>query len=297
MFHDFDAHWQEIVELVKVNCVQTYATANKYDPDDAVLEFISPARATEQLQLIERFIGKPIKGLNLLEVGSGSGSLEAIARLKFKVNAYGIDPGNDFYRQIITISKKMLDYYKIHESCIMVSVGEKMPFLDDKFDIVYSKNVLEHVRSPEQVIREAFRVLKPGGHLIFIIPNYGSWWEGHYGIFWFPHLPKWLAKIYVRLLGRDPKHLDHDLNLVSFRNLNPVIHSLGEKVEVLSWGQEVWEERMNGAELSTWSGLNLLKSVLRIMHKLRITAFVVWLGKLLHWETPMILHLKKSERD
>ena len=41
--------------------------------------------------------------------------------------------------------------------------GEHLPFSDDAFDLVYSYQVFEHVRYPEQVLREVKRVLKPGG--------------------------------------------------------------------------------------------------------------------------------------
>lgn len=47
-----------------------------------------------------------------------------------------------------------------------------MPFADDSFDIVVTtKHILEHVSEPEKVIREVFRVLKPGGSVYMIAPH------------------------------------------------------------------------------------------------------------------------------
>jgi SAM-dependent methyltransferase len=41
--------------------------------------------------------------------------------------------------------------------------GERLPFDDSSFELVYCKQVLEHVRRPDMLIREVARVLAPGG--------------------------------------------------------------------------------------------------------------------------------------
>ena len=49
-------------------------------------------------------------------------------------------------------------------------VGERLPFRDDTFDVVFSFAVLEHVRDPFACAREISRVLKPGGRLYCVVP-------------------------------------------------------------------------------------------------------------------------------
>lgn len=48
--------------------------------------------------------------------------------------------------------------------------GQRIPEKDGTFDGVLSTQVLEHVVNPETYLLEAFRVLKPGGHLILSAP-------------------------------------------------------------------------------------------------------------------------------
>ena len=56
---------------------------------------------------------------------------------------------------------------------------EKFPFRDDLFDVVFSKSFLEHLYYPERFGQEAYRVLKPGGLFLCLVPD----WETEYKIF------------------------------------------------------------------------------------------------------------------
>ena len=46
----------------------------------------------------------------------------------------------------------------------------KLPFESGAFDAVVSLAVLEHVQDPQRVVREAWRVLKPGGGIYVVAP-------------------------------------------------------------------------------------------------------------------------------
>lgn len=54
-----------------------------------------------------------------------------------------------------------------------------MPFPDDTFDAVILSEVLEHLQDDVAGLREAYRVLKPGGVVAITVPNanYPFWWD------------------------------------------------------------------------------------------------------------------------
>ena len=57
---------------------------------------------------------------------------------------------------------------------------DSLPFEDESFDVVYHKSVIEHVYQPDHLMDETRRVLKKGGKLIFLTPD----WERGFKIFY-----------------------------------------------------------------------------------------------------------------
>jgi SAM-dependent methyltransferase len=50
-------------------------------------------------------------------------------------------------------------------------VGEHIPFAAETFDLVVCVWVLEHLRDPAKALGEVRRVLRSGGHFVFVTPN------------------------------------------------------------------------------------------------------------------------------
>jgi 2-polyprenyl-3-methyl-5-hydroxy-6-metoxy-1,4-benzoquinol methylase len=148
--------------------------------------------------------GWKLKGTEILEIGSGHGSL-GIELALAGACVTAIEPCEAW--RLLSEERAAFMGLAIQH---LDADAHHLPFPDGRFDGCVSLQVLEHVREPEQVISEVSRVLKPGGRILVSCENYLSFWEPHYGVPWLPFLAKRVGAFYLRLLGRDPAFLrDH----------------------------------------------------------------------------------------
>ncbi len=68
-----------------------------------------------------------------------------------------------------------LDLDPKYESAIAHNLEEGIPFPDKTFSLVWCTEVIEHLHTPEKLIAEIERVLKPDGIAVLTTPNSG-WW-------------------------------------------------------------------------------------------------------------------------
>ncbi|MFH8093095.1 MAG: methyltransferase domain-containing protein, partial [Candidatus Aenigmatarchaeota archaeon] len=87
-----------------------------------------------------------------------------------KLRILNVGCGNETY------GTHFVDLYPSRKEVIKCDVNkQKLPFPSNFFDIVYSKNLFEHLTNPEFALREMKRVLKPKGKLILITDYAHSW--------------------------------------------------------------------------------------------------------------------------
>jgi SAM-dependent methyltransferase len=58
---------------------------------------------------------------------------------------------------------------------LQIGDGERLPFADGAFDLVYAHGVVQYTPDPERLVNECRRVLKTGGEAIFQVYNRISW--------------------------------------------------------------------------------------------------------------------------
>ena len=103
------------------------------------------------------------KESKLLEIGCGRGEfLDSFLQLGFDCS--GIDLSN----YIATDLKNIINIEKADVS------KDNLPYEDNYFDIVYHKSLIEHLYSPDQLMKETYRVLKPGGRVVILTPDWVS---------------------------------------------------------------------------------------------------------------------------
>ncbi len=103
----------------------------------------------------------------ILDAGCGPGNL--IDLLK----PYGTVDGIDFSPEAMTLAKG-----KGYNTLQLAGI-EQVPFPDNTFDVVVVLDIIEHTPDDKVSIAEAYRVLKPGGQLVFSLPAYMFMWGHH----------------------------------------------------------------------------------------------------------------------
>jgi len=137
---------------MSLNYLKTTYSSNRAPQSNYPNQFVN--------YLINRFNIQ--KGDLFLEIGCGRGDfLQEFSNAGMKCSGIDLDP--DAQNHSPSIDIKLVDITK-----------DLFPFEDNTFDIIYHKSVIEHVYSPIHLMKESLRVLKPGGKLIILTPDWVS---------------------------------------------------------------------------------------------------------------------------
>jgi glycosyltransferase involved in cell wall biosynthesis/ubiquinone/menaquinone biosynthesis C-methylase UbiE len=102
-------------------------------------------------------------GKELLEIGGGMGTdLAQFAAHGARVTDVDLSSGH------LKLAKENFAARGLQGRFILQD-AESLVFEDNRFDVVYSNGVLPHTPNTRQVVREIFRVLKPGGRVIVMV--------------------------------------------------------------------------------------------------------------------------------
>lgn len=99
-----------------------------------------------------------LKG-RLLDVGCGIGDM-----LSFRHDSVGVD-----------VNERTVAYCVSQGLDARTMEPDVLPFAAGEFDSVLLDNVLEHIEAPAPLLRECWRVLRPGGRLLLGVPGVCGW--------------------------------------------------------------------------------------------------------------------------
>lgn len=99
----------------------------------------------------------------LLDFGAGIGDL--IKQLEAE-GWTGPITGADLFPSPVDLPEKV--------TWIQADLNHPLPLPDQSFDCIVSTEVIEHLENPRAMVRELFRLLRPGGLLVLTTPNQES---------------------------------------------------------------------------------------------------------------------------
>ena len=119
--------------------------------------FVFGAGQEKRLEMVKKHFD--FAGKDVLDVGCGVGEYAAkFAELGARVWGVDVDRAN------LAAARKLIKN-------VNLAAAENLPFPKESFDLVFLHEVLEHVEDDKKALKEAARVLKPGGKIIIFVPN------------------------------------------------------------------------------------------------------------------------------
>jgi methionine biosynthesis protein MetW len=135
---------------------QLYDKQFEDDERELMYNLLIEEKFKKMKRLVKGFEGK------VLDVGCGNCWTTELFKGSSAVEHFGIDISDNALK---LAEKKGVTVKKANLDC------EPIPFEDNSFDLVLCSDIIEHTLYPENILKEAGRVLKKGGSLIVVVPN------------------------------------------------------------------------------------------------------------------------------
>lgn len=109
----------------------------------------------------------------ILDVGCGTGHF--LLALEARIGERARLCGMDFSTEAIQLAREVVPEAELREANAYA-----LPYPDSTFDLTTCLEMLEHIKRPLDAIAEMLRVTRPGGGLVFTVPDGNQDdWKGH----------------------------------------------------------------------------------------------------------------------
>lgn len=138
---------------------------------------------------------------HILDFGCGTGELTV------RMNTLGFQAiGIDNHEKHLELARILAKENNLPETIFILNKDNKLPFSDNSFDIITMFSVLEHLSDAtlKWLLPELRRVCR--GVIYMLVPNKLKIGDDHTGLRFVPWMPKWLARMYIKMHGRKNKY-------------------------------------------------------------------------------------------
>ena len=167
-------------------------------------------KANKVLAILEDAVGD-LSDKHLLDIGCSAGIMTHCYARKF-----GRVTGTDIDMPAVAFAAGVDEAGRLSWA---VTDSQCLPFPESSFDAVTCTHIYEHVPDARLLMAEIFRVLRPGGTCFFSAGNRLSLSEPHYRLPLLSVMPKWMAHLYLRIMGRGKYYYETHLTYWGLKQL------------------------------------------------------------------------------
>ena len=168
-------------------------------------------KAEKMLSVIRDAAGSDLSQKSALDVGCSTGAMSKILS-----DHFGQVTGIDIDDQAIEHARKS---FPEESTRFVVADAMQTNLPSDSYDVVVCAHVYEHVPDAHRMMSEIYRVLRDGGICYFAAENKFIFREGDYRLPFLSILPKPLAHLYLRALGRGSHYYETLFNYWQLKRL------------------------------------------------------------------------------
>lgn len=168
-------------------------------------------KAHTMVAVLQECLPMPLGSYSLLNVGGSAGIID-----NYLARHFAAVIGVDIDEPAVTHAKVIFQRENLE---FQVGDALDLQFPDSSFDVVVCSQVYEHVPNAAKMMQEIHRVLKPGGVCYFAASNRLMWNEPHYNLPLLSVIPRPLAHLYIRLMGRAESYYEHHYSYWGLRHL------------------------------------------------------------------------------